>query len=158
MNHKDAERLRELIHQFIRKFGLLDQSHTPCHEPLPISQAYAFMELCNSSGITQKELANRLALSKSNTSRMLVNLEKQGKVMRIPDRRDGRARRLKLTEKGKRQANHINKQSLARFEKMLSSISEDMQEIVFTGLAVLIESIPTHISSLDNEKTPKRLD
>ena len=50
--------------------------------------------------LTQQELANRLLVGRSNLSMLLPELEKRGLVIRMPDSKDKRLRRLCLTDQG----------------------------------------------------------
>jgi DNA-binding MarR family transcriptional regulator len=129
-----AENLRRSIHAFIRRFGLLEPSRTPCGQPLPVTQAHALMELRNSPGMTHGDLAKRLALAKSTVSRMVARLEAQGRLTQQKDEKDRRIVRLRLTAKGKRLAQKINDRSLERFIGIV-------ERLPGTAFAQVIESI-----------------
>ena len=129
-----AEKLRTAIHDFIRRFGLLEPSRTPCGQMLPVTQAHALMELRKSPGITHGNLADRLALSKSTISRMVARLEAQDRLTQQKDEKDRRIVRLRLTAKGKRLAQKINDRSLERFIGIIERLPGTM-------FAQVIESI-----------------
>lgn len=142
MAKPDPETLRRLIHAFIRRFGLLDQTHTPCGLPITVSEAHALMELLRCPDMDQMELSRRLGLSKSAASRLLQRLKRRGQISRSRSRADGRAYSIRLTEKGKRQAEMINRESLATFESIISGISEDVARQLLECFPFLIKALP----------------
>jgi len=141
-NLTNAEVLRELIHGFIRRFGLLDDKRTPCGMPISVSDAHALMELLKNPRIEQMELSRRLGLSKSAISRLLLRLARRGQIQRTKSRDDGRVYNLSLTQKGKRRAEIINRESLITFGAIISGLSEDTADQLFKCLPLLIKALP----------------
>jgi len=137
---EDAEHLRRAIHAFIRRFGLLEQARTPCGAALPLSHAHALIELRRTPELTQRELAARLMLSKSNVSRLVDRLVAGGRIRRKRDGSDGRAFRLALTGKGRRLAEHLDGRSLARHRVLLANVSPSQRAVVIQGLGLLAEA------------------
>lgn len=156
MARPEAKDLRGLVHTFIRRFGLLDQSHTPCGLPIAVSDAHALMELLQAPDIEQGELAGRLGLSKSAISRLILRLKRRGQIQRIRSRDDGRAYNIKLTEKGKRMAEMIDRESLATFQMILSGISESEAEQLLNDFPLLIKAIPGPYRLLNSERMADR--
>jgi DNA-binding MarR family transcriptional regulator len=150
MARTDAEKLRALIHAFIRNFGLLDQTRTPCGMPISVSDAHALMELLKDPGIEQMELSRRLGLSKSAVSRLLQRLKRRGQIQRMKSKDDGRAYNIRLTEKGLRQADMINHESLATFGMIISGLSKDSTDRLLECLPPLIEALPKCLGKLDS--------
>ena len=144
-----AEKLRTLIHAFIRNFGLLDQTRTPCGMPISVSDAYALMELLKNPGIEQVKLARRLGLSKSATTRLIQRLIRRGQIKRNRSNDDGRAYHLQLTEKGIRQATAINKESLATFKAITSNLSDNAIEHLLEHMPHLIRALPRSIQRIN---------
>jgi DNA-binding MarR family transcriptional regulator len=142
MSKSDAETLRGLIRTFIRRFGLLDQNHTPCGLPMTVSDAHALVELWHSPGIEPLELSRRLGLSKSAVSRLLLRLKRRGQIRQERNKDDGRAYNLNLTEKGKRTANLINHESILLFGTILSRMRERDAKQLLDSLPLLIQAIP----------------
>jgi len=145
-----TEKFRATIHAFIRNFGLLDQTRTPCGLPIPVSDAHALMELLKTPGIGQTELSRRLGLSKSATSRLLRRLIRRGQVTRVNRVDDGRAYSLQLTGKGKRQARMINRESLATFRAVMSGLSEEAAEQLLRYFPLLVKALPGPARKLDS--------
>jgi DNA-binding MarR family transcriptional regulator len=152
MEKSDTVALRGLIRAFIRRFGLLDQSRTPCGLPMTVSDAHALVEVLHSPGIEPLELSKRLGLSKSAVSRLLFRLKRRGQVRREKDKNDGRAYNLHLTEKGKRTANLIDRESLVMFGTILSGMSEPEARQLLNSLSLLIQAIPEPKCRLDMER------
>jgi DNA-binding MarR family transcriptional regulator len=98
------------------------------------------MELHRTSELTQQELADRLALSKSNVSRLVDRLVAAGRVRRQKHDSDGRACRLVLTEKGRHLAAELDGRSLDRFQTLLGNIPERRRASVLRALSLLVDA------------------
>jgi DNA-binding MarR family transcriptional regulator len=151
MKKLDAENLRELIHAFIRNFGLLDQTQTPCGMPISVSDAHALMELLKTPNIDQMNLSKKLGLSKSATTRLVQRLKGRRQINRCRSQDDGRAYRLQLTEKGKSQAEMINRESLKIFGAIISGLSEDAAQQLMQSLPLLIKALPESRRNMNSE-------
>lgn len=70
-------------------------------EPLGLTarQSLTLQEICSHPGISQDEIAHRVALDKSNITRQVAILEENGLVLRTPCTKDKRITRLNPTEK-----------------------------------------------------------
>ena len=147
----NAETLRGLIRTFVRRFGLLDQSHTPCGLPMTVSDAHALVELLHDPGIEPLELSRRLGLSKSAVSRLLPRLKRRGQIRQERNKEDGRAYSLYLTDKGKRAAEMIDQESLQMFGRILSGIPKSEAKQLLNSLPLLIRAISESHRSLDVE-------
>lgn len=74
-------------------------------------------------GITQKELAEKLLVTKSNICQILDRMEERGLVSR---RQEGRAKRPFLTQEGRRLVEEVVPSQEELIERLLSSLpSED---------------------------------
>jgi DNA-binding MarR family transcriptional regulator len=93
----DAQVLQDRLVSFIRAFGLHQPEHTPCGQPIPVSEAHALAELTRDAPLGQAELGRRLRLEKSTVSRLVGQLIGRGWLERRPDPGDGRATLLVLT-------------------------------------------------------------
>ena len=67
---------------------------------LTLAQHEILMTIRQYSGLTQKQLSEKLVVVKSNVSALLKKLEARGLVRRSPDAEDSRNKRLRLTEEG----------------------------------------------------------
>ncbi|HBC47141.1 MAG TPA: hypothetical protein DEO84_11635 [candidate division Zixibacteria bacterium] len=142
MTKTNPDALRELIQAFIHRFGLLDLTRTPCGLSISVSDAHALMELLKTPNIDQMNLSKRLGLSKSATTRLVQRLKRRGQISRCRNQLDGRAYNLNLTDKGKRQAEMINRESLKIFGAIISGLSEDAAQQLMQSIPLLIKAIP----------------
>jgi len=152
IRNPDAETLRGLIRAFVRRFGLLDQSHTPCGLPMAVSDAHALIEILRRPGIEPLELSKRLGLSKSDVSRLLSRLKKRAQIRQERNKEDGRVYNLHLTEKGKRTANVVERESLVMFETIFSRIPGPKAKQLLNSLPHLIRAIPESLRYLNAEE------
>ena len=86
--------LRAQVQAFVRRFGLLDDSRTPCGKPLPVSHAHALAVLFERSQRSErtfhKDLTLVLGLDKSNVARLCARMEEPGHVTQQRSAEDGR--------------------------------------------------------------------
>jgi DNA-binding MarR family transcriptional regulator len=133
----DAERLRQLVQAFVRRFGLLLEGQTPCGQPVSTSYAHALMFLLEAGGARQSELGGALGIDKSNVTRLCAQMEQKGHIeqARVPE--DGRARLVSLTARGRRLAESVQRSSKQRFVELLERIPPRRRRTVLAGLAAL---------------------
>lgn len=143
----DSLALRASVQRFVRSFGLLSGDQTPCGQPLAPSHAHALMLLLGprAGGRTsQGTLASELGLDKSSTARLCAKMEASGHVTQERSAADGRARFIRLTEKGRRVAERVDGASRARFREVLDALpSARARDDVLTALSVLNDAIAT---------------
>jgi DNA-binding MarR family transcriptional regulator len=133
----DAERLRQLVQAFVRRFGLLLEGQTPCGQPVSTSYAHALMFLLEAGRARQSELGGALGIDKSNVTRLCAQMEAKGHIeqARVPE--DGRARLVSLTARGRRLAESVQHSSKQRFAEILERIPAGRRRTVLAGLAAL---------------------
>jgi len=76
-------------------------------------------------GLTQRELANLMAIENPTLVRLLDSLEEQGLIERRPCPNDRRARRLHLTGAGRKFMDDLSGRAEILREQMLEGISDD---------------------------------
>lgn len=76
-------------------------------------------------GLTQRELANLMAIENPTLVRLLDSLEEQGLIERRPCPNDRRARRLHLTRAGRAFMDDLSERAEILREQMLEGISDD---------------------------------
>jgi len=75
--------------------------------------------------ITQKDIETELVINRATTSKMLVQLEQKGLILRSDSKTDARKKTVTLTEYGKKLRNR-NKEKQAEFDRiMTASLSEE---------------------------------
>lgn len=150
----DHTRLREKIQTFLQLFGPHEPHTTPCGQPLSVPQAHALMRLkqaedTGEGGMRILQLGEHLSIDKSNVSRLCVRMETEGQIERrvCPD--DGRAKRLWLTEEGRRVAREVDRGSLDRFARICGALGEEERVQVIDSLQILNEALRTTLQRQD---------
>jgi len=142
---RDTDAFRALVQEFVRGFGLLDDSQTPCGQPLRTSHAHALMILLRAegdAGLHQAVLARQLGIDKSNTSRLVQQLARKGHVViTTAPAEDARIKRVRLTAKGARVAADVDRASRRRFADLLGHIDRAHHRSVFEGLEQLTRAL-----------------
>lgn len=134
MSSTDSQALQASVSAFVRSFGLLDRERTPCGLNLHVSEAHLIGDLSGEGPLGQKQISERLHLSKSTVSRMVSQLTERGWVRREPDVADGRAVLVSLTDAGRNVADRLGRARARRFDDLLAAVPDDRR-------AVLIECV-----------------
>lgn len=125
--------------RFVRNFGLHQPDHTPCGQPLPVSEAHALAEIARDGRLRQVELVRRLRLEKSTVSRLVANLAARGWLHRSIPSDDGRGVLLELTDAGVTAAAVQADARRARLSGLLSRIPDERRAAVVQALQTLAE-------------------
>jgi DNA-binding MarR family transcriptional regulator len=137
--------LRAQIQAFVRGFGLLDDSTTPCGKPLALSHAHALSVLFERSlrgeRTCHKDLTAALGLDKSNVARLCARMVEAGHVTQERSADDGRAREVALTSKGQKVAREVDSASRQRFERVLKAMPAGERKRVLQALQVLNQAV-----------------
>ncbi|MDF2962124.1 MAG: putative transcriptional regulator [Paenibacillus sp.] len=123
---------RITVQTFVRLFGLLEQTVTPCGFPLSLSQVYALQELENTT-LSIGELAGRLRLERSSVSRLADGLVKEGFVQRVINESNRRETLISLTDKGDRTLGQVRERSVAFYQSVLSQLPDHDQQLIMEG-------------------------
>jgi DNA-binding MarR family transcriptional regulator len=137
-------KLRENVQSFVRGFGLLSESKTPCGQPLQLSHAHALQMLLEGAGLApcrQKDLAASLGLDKSSIARLCARMERAGHVSQRRSTVDGRAREIELTAQGLRVARQVQTESRARFGRLLDAVPSAQRRQVLEALEILNDAV-----------------
>lgn len=140
-NTGGADRLQMLVQTFIREFGLLDVSRTPCDQPLAPSQAHALQVLTQMEPCPQHVLASNLHLDKSTTSRLVADLVERGWVERATNAANRRENILQLSRVGRGIAAELAVASAARHTAIWDALPEQQRDPVLTALAALVAAL-----------------
>ncbi|MFC4766852.1 MarR family winged helix-turn-helix transcriptional regulator [Effusibacillus consociatus] len=132
--------LRTLVQKFIRLFGLLDPSVTPCGYPLSVSQVLALQEL-EKQTLTVGELSDKLHLERSSVSRLVDSLVKAGFVRREVNEKNRREVLLFLTEKGKNSIGTVRTQSVRYYQSILNGLSNQQQQQILQSFRMFTDSL-----------------
>ena len=146
-SREEVDRLRRLVQEFVRRFGLLVTKQTPCGQPLSTSYAHALMVLLEQSpggpGISQADLSAALGIDKSNVARLCSRMAAAGHAIQAVASTDARSRLLTLTPAGKRLAGRIDRASHERFGRIVGALPRARRAVVFESLAALNAAVET---------------
>ncbi len=140
MDRDQLMALRSTVQQFIRLFGVLEQTVTPCGFSMSLSQVFALQELENRS-MSVKEIAEKLRLERSSVSRLVDGLVKGGFVSRELNEHNRREVILRLTDKGERSLERLREQSIHFYESILKDLPDVSQEKVLEGYQIFTACI-----------------
>src|SRR5688572_1150003 len=137
----DERELQEAVAGFVRAFGLHRPDQTPCGQPVPVSEAHALGELARDGALRQSDLAQRLRLEKSSTSRLVTQLINRGWAERTPAPDDGRGVLVQLTPAGTNAAKRLAAARAARFSAALDRVPAGERANVLRALEILTEAM-----------------
>lgn len=140
MQKDEVLQLRNTVQLFIRSFGLLEQTTTPCGFSMSLSQVIALQEL-EKQTLTVTELAERLQLDRSSVSRLIDGLVKGGFVSRELNMKNRREVVLALTEKGVNSIRKVRDQSVEFYNEILDNMSESDQLMFYESLKRFTDSV-----------------
>ncbi|TFE19296.1 MarR family winged helix-turn-helix transcriptional regulator [Cohnella luojiensis] len=142
--------LRTTVQKFVRHFGLLEQSITPCGYSLSLSQVFALQEL-ESKTLSVGVLADILLLDRSSVSRLVDQLVKANFVLRNINENNRRETLLSLTEKGRTTIHKVRQQSIHFYGKVLQDVSENDQRMITDGFKMFTTAITRVKGELKDE-------
>ncbi|MFN7970927.1 MAG: MarR family winged helix-turn-helix transcriptional regulator [Acidobacteriota bacterium] len=149
--------LREHVQRFVRRFGLLAPSTTPCGRPLPVSHAHALMLLLEAKRRgerpSQQVLVGALGLDKSTVARLSAKMERAGHIVQVPAPHDGRLRLLRLTARGARVAATVEVASRERFARVLAAVPVAERHTLMAGLKLLNQAVAAATAPESPEET-----
>ncbi|SDE20695.1 MarR family winged helix-turn-helix transcriptional regulator [Glycomyces harbinensis] len=134
----DAEHLHHLLLDLVRtaEFALMDRLFPG--QALSMSQLFAIHELDHSSGLSQRELAERLGLEKSSVSRLVADLEADGLLTRERDPDNRRVYRLEVTAEGRRLHRDAAQVLHERYERWASAMTAEERKGLAVGIPALL--------------------
>lgn len=135
-----ASEVRELMRVIVRSMSFLDKSEATCCGTT-IAQCNVIIEIGRVQELTLNELAELLKLDNSTISRTINNLVDQEHVIREIDPQDRRYIRLRLTEKGQKVFETIEKNMDIYYKALLRDIPAEKHDQVIESLVLLVEAI-----------------
>jgi MarR family 2-MHQ and catechol resistance regulon transcriptional repressor len=116
---RDAAELHSALSELIRVCQFRDRDRICCHE-LSVTQGHALEVLHANGPLSMNELAAKLFLDKSTTSRVVDALERKEYAVRKAYLQDRRALRLSVTPAGAKLLARIREDILAEEKRLLS--------------------------------------
>ncbi len=136
---RDVAGVRALSRQLVRELDFLRGRCLPTrHSP---SECHVLVELDRERLLTIAELADRLRLDKSTTSRVVCALAERGHVRVQPDPQDQRRKPVCLTANGRRQVAKIHQAANATVAAALDQLTDSERSTVLNGIALYVKSL-----------------
>ncbi|QZY97671.1 bifunctional helix-turn-helix transcriptional regulator/GNAT family N-acetyltransferase [Pantoea dispersa] len=108
------------------------------------SAVHTLLELDERCTMTASQLVQVLGLEKSSVSRMVAKLIRSGEIEEGDEDRDGRTKRLSLTEQGRRTLRDIHIYGQAQVTSALVSLTQLEQQAVTKGLNTYAQALRAH--------------
>jgi MarR family transcriptional regulator, 2-MHQ and catechol-resistance regulon repressor len=115
---RDAHDLHTALAELIRIYQFRDRERICCYD-LSVTQYHALQVLAEAGPVSMNELAARLFLDKSTTSRVVDALERKEYAVRRPNPADRRALLLDPTERGAALVARIGGEILVEEKRLL---------------------------------------
>ena len=120
--HPYIEKIRAFNRYYTNVIGILE-SHI-LESPYSLTEARILFEIHVDPEITARGIMERLRIDEGYLSRTLNKLKRLGLVSRQQSSDDGRAYLLKLTEKGRREFDKLNRSSEQEIGKMIANLDQ----------------------------------
>ena len=136
----EAQTLYDLIKE---SFLLLDFGDRRLLEPyrLTVSRYYALHHIAADPGLSPGHLSRLMFCDKSNITRLLQGLERDGYVERRPHEQDGRAQRFYLTAAGTRLYTAVGAAHAGSIARRLASLPPESLARTIDSLSLLNRSL-----------------
>ena len=122
----DSLALHEALAGLVRAYQFRDRDRICCHD-ISVTQCYALEALKRDGPMRLNDLAERLFLDKSTSSRVLGALVRKGYAERLVDLTDGRAISVRITAKGQRLYNRIHDDLVRQQAKMIEDLAPEVR-------------------------------
>jgi MarR family 2-MHQ and catechol resistance regulon transcriptional repressor len=116
---RDAVDLQAALSELLRVYQFRDRDMICCHD-LSVTQFHALGVIGDAGPLSMNDLAARLFLDKSTTSRVVDSLERKGLAVREANPADRRALRLGVTENGKHLLGTVRVSILGEEKRLLA--------------------------------------
>lgn len=128
---EQARQLRDGVRRLMVAHGALEAARRPCGASISLPNAYALLELLHSQRpLTVSGLAEKLAIDRTNVSRLCTRMEGRGELVRRPHPEDARAWALRLTARGKKLARSVDESSAQHFAGLAQSLGESTDSVI----------------------------
>jgi DNA-binding MarR family transcriptional regulator len=135
------QRFRQDLRKFIQQVEGYLKTDTCCYG-VSIAQCHTLLAVESLGRVSLNQLADHLGLDKSTLSRTVESLVKTKLLLREINREDRRAAQISLSTDGLEVCKAINLKNNERFDKILSSLGNDPDEVVkiFSSLVAAMEN------------------
>jgi MarR family 2-MHQ and catechol resistance regulon transcriptional repressor len=118
---RDARALQAAVADLVRVYQFRDRDRICCHD-ISVTQCYALETLVEHGPMRLSDLAEKLFLDKSTTSRVVTSLVKKKYVEQHADRDDRRAIALTVTARGRSLYARITDDLVAQQRQLLQDL------------------------------------
>lgn len=140
MNKQDKIKIRELLQQLVRDFGLLQKDGSDCCG-ITVSQSHIVYELSKTANISLQTLAEKLVMDTGLLSRQINKLVELQLLSRVTDPNDRRFVLLALTDSGEKKAEEIANQMLEYLDNIFQHIQKEKHDQVLESLNLLLSAM-----------------
>jgi DNA-binding MarR family transcriptional regulator len=129
------------------------------HFNLSIPRFYILMHIHDHPGMNYNELSDLMLCTKSNTSRVVSAMQRDGLVRRNVNPDDRRSFHLYLTERGNNLFKEVNSTYQEHIRQLLEKFSEDQLQ-TYTAVSAHIEELvePNGIVGIDLQRREELID
>ncbi|TWJ18261.1 MarR family winged helix-turn-helix transcriptional regulator [Geobacter argillaceus] len=137
------ESVREMLHIFVRRFGLLNAECCDecCGEQVSMVQSHILLEIRRTENPSMQRVAEELGMDITTFSRQAKTLEAKGLVTRQASPDDRRVSLLGLTSEGLQVLEKIDLYMSGRIKRIFSSMTPFERETVVRSLGLLNEAV-----------------
>lgn len=135
----DGLALHEALADLVRAYQFRDRDRICCHD-ISVTQCYALEALKRDGPMRLNDLAERLFLDKSTSSRVLGALVRKGYAERLMDLTDGRAISVRITPKGQRLHDRIHHDLVQQQSRMIADLAPDVRRAAIEVISRLARS------------------
>jgi DNA-binding MarR family transcriptional regulator len=143
---RDAAALQSAVAELVRVYQFRDRDRICCHD-ISVTQCYALETLVAHAPMRLSELAERLFLDKSTTSRVVGTLVKKKYVEPRADAADGRAIALHVTPGGRRLHKRITEGLVDQQKQILQDLDPGVRDGVVTVIRRLAQAADSRFRS-----------
>lgn len=120
----DGLALHKALAGLVRAYQFRDRDRICCHD-ISVTQCYALEALKRDGPMRLNDLAERLFLDKSTSSRVLAALVRKGYAVRLVDSTDGRAISVRITAKGEKLYGRIHCDLVRQQVQMIEDLTPE---------------------------------
>lgn len=135
----DATALHWVLSELKRVYQFRDRDRICCYD-ISVTQCWALDTLVGAGSLRLNQLAAKLYLDKSTTSRVVNALERKGYVQRAPHPEDGRAVVLRATAAGARLQARIEREMLEMERGLLSDFDDEVRRSMVQLIGRLVDA------------------
>ena len=143
---KDIERIGAILRETARLHLQLQRLAVAGCDQTTSTQCFIISELGRTGTLTLADLARRVGLDKSWTSRAVESLVQEGLIAKVQSDEDRRLVHLSLTEAGHQRFENLNAVLDTQAERVLNRIDAIQQPQIFEVLRLIRDALRTELS------------